>query len=140
MARMGLRNKQKMYYSNYIGYVDEIAIDDFGNPMYDVDGSPIYTGDKIESFSEPSEFKANITMTGGEIEITEYGLDPSEYSAVVVFPNVLNLPITETSVIWHTKPIEYLSDGSVDYKHSEYTVVKVDKSLNFTRIILKKRV
>lgn len=140
MARMGIRNKQKLYYSNFGSYVDEIEKDSDGNPIYDYDGTPIYTGEKIETYGTPVEFHANISMSGGEVEVTEYGLDPSEYSAVIVFPNSLNLPINENSVIWHKKAVEYLADGTVDYKHSEYTVSKVDISLNFTRVILKKRV
>lgn len=127
------RNKQKMYYALYAGEVPiyDYYIDQDGNKI------PIDTGETQIGYSKPVEFQGNIAMSGSESENTEFGIDKSQYSAVLVVDKE-ELPIDETSLIWYeTLPVVGIS-GEADANSADYTVVKVDPSLNSARYLLKK--
>lgn len=128
------KNKQKMYYSTFLGespVYDGEYIDSDGNKF------PIETGEMELSYKKPVSFNGNIVMSGGESEAVEFGIDKSQYSAILTM-NIGELPIDETSLIWHeTKPV-ISSDKKVDRHSADYTVVKVIPSLNSVRYLLKK--
>lgn len=131
--RMLNKNKQKMYYANQIGQVPiyEEYTDEDGN-TYLLD-----TGETKIGYSEPIEFKGNIAMSGGEAEAQEYGLSLSDYEAILVVSKNA-LPITETSLIWHTtEPIKDIG-GNTDEYSADYRIVKISPSLNFDKYVLKK--
>ena len=65
---------------------------------------PVETGETELVYSEPVEFKGNISTSGGESKETEYGIDSTDYDAVLMMMKN-DLPITETSIIWHTSDI-----------------------------------
>ena len=127
------KNKQKMYYANqdvevpiYEDYTDEE-----GNQY------PIDTGEKELIYGKPVEFFGNIAMSGGEAEAVEFGLDLSQYSAVLVLPKG-TLPLTETSRIWlSTQPVTDVN-GYADEFSADYRVVKISPSLNVDKFILQK--
>ena len=127
------KNKQKMYYANqdvevpiYEDYTDEE-----GNQY------PIDTGEKEKIYGKPVEFFGNIAMSGGEAEAVEFGLDLSQYSAVLVLPKG-TLPLTETSRIWlSTQPVTDVN-GYADEFSADYRVVKISPSLNVDKFILQK--
>ena len=127
------KNSQKMYYANQIGIVPiyEEYTDDDGN-TYLLD-----TGETKIGYGEPVEFFGNISMSGGESEAVEFGLDLSQYSAVVVLPkNYIN--VSETSRIWYdTEPQKDVGGGTDGYS-ADYTIVKISKSLNFDKLVLQK--
>lgn len=131
--RLLAKNKQKMYFANQdkIVPIYEIYTDDDGNE-YKLD-----TGDTKIVYGNPIEFFGNISMSGGESEAVEYGVDISSYSAVLVLPKNY-LDISETSLIWHnTKPV-YDKDGNVDEHSADYSISKVSPSLNVDKYLLKK--
>lgn len=136
------KNKQKMYYALQIGEVPVYETDEDGNIVYiEVDGEqiPVETGETKIEYGEPVEFLGNIAMSGGESEAVEYGLNLSDYSAVLVVDKGL-IPIIEASRIWHnTKPVMN-PDGTVNEFTADYTVVKVSPSLNVDKFVLKKEV
>ena len=81
------RNKQRMWYS-LLGEPQPIyARDDDGNIIYDTmpDGTqiPRTTGEETNGYQEPVEFYASIRATGGSTEDRPYGLDLSNYAAVI---------------------------------------------------------
>lgn len=127
------KNKQKMYYSLQIGEVPdyEYYTDSDGNKI------PLETGEYKIGYGEPVEFFGNIAMSGGESEAVEFGLDMSQYSAVLIVDKGL-LPIDETSRIWHTTEPVMNDDGTVDEFTADYTVVKLSPSLNVDKYVLKK--
>lgn len=136
------KNQQKMYYSLLIGEVPIYELDENGKPKvaYTDDEGNIYyieTGETELEYSEPVSFFGNISMSGGESEAVEYGLNLADYSAVLVVDKGI-LPITETSLIWHTSPPSHKSDGNIDRFSADYSVVKVNPSLNEEKYILKK--
>lgn len=126
-------NKQKMYYANQ----DKIA------PIYeeytDEDGNtyPLDTGETKLVYGDPIEFFGNLSMSGGESEAVEFGIDLSQYSAIVVLPkNYIN--VTETSLIWtDTEPTKD-GEGNVISDNADYRIVKISKSLNFDKLVLQK--
>lgn len=127
------RNKQKMFYALYLG---ELPIYD---KWLDSDGNEhlIDTGEKKPTYSEPIQFYGSISMSGGESEAVEYGLNLADYGAILVVPKG-TLPIEETSLIWlNTKP-QYNDDKTVDKDSADYSVVKVSPSINVDKYILKK--
>ncbi len=134
------RNKQKMYYALQTGEVPVYEIDEYGNIKYiEVDGEqvPVETGETKIGYGEPVEFFGNIAMSGGESEAVEYGLDLSQYSAVLVVGKGY-LPLDETSRIWHTTEPRMNPDGTADETSADYTVVKVSPSLNVDKFVLQK--
>jgi len=134
-------NKQKMYYANQDSVVPIYERDEYGNIIYyeDEEGNsyPLESGDTKLVYGEPIEFFGNLSMSGGESEAVEFGLDLSQYSAVVVLPkNYIN--VTETSLIWaDTEPTKD-SDGNTDEYSADYRIVKISKSLNFDKLVLQK--
>lgn len=143
--RMLKKNKQRMWYSLYVEDIPIYELDDEGNIIYDsyTDDEcntytyPRETGEKITGYSAPVEFKGNISLSGGESEAVEYGVDLSQYAAILVTDKGL-LPITETSLIWHTTAPVTNTDGTADEHSADYTVVKVNPSLNIDKYVLQK--
>lgn len=128
------KNKQKMYYSLQIGEVPilQYYTDEEGNRFLVGE-----TGEYKIGYGEPVEFFGNIAMSGGESEAVEFGLDMSQYSAVLIVDKGL-LPIDETSRIWHTTEPVMNDDGTVDEFTADYSVVKLSPSLNVDKYVLKK--
>lgn len=127
------KNTQKMYYANQDRLVPiyEEYTDEDGNTY------PLDTGETKLVYGEPVEFKGNIVMSGGEAEAQEFGLNLSDYSAILLV-NKNALPITETSLIWHTTEPTKDSDGNTDEYSADYRIVKISPSLNFDKYVLKK--
>lgn len=134
-------NKQKMYYANQDSVVPIYERDEDGNIIYyeDEEGNsyPLESGDTKLVYGEPIKFFGNLSMSGGESEAVEFGLDLSQYSAVVVLPkNYIN--VTETSLIWaDTEPTKD-NDGNTNEYSADYRIVKISKSLNFDKLVLQK--
>lgn len=156
-----MKNKQKMYYSllNEEKPVYEMDIY-FLYPMnnlypnastfpgavkqikyIEIDGVqvPVETGNVELVYDIPIFFKGNITMSGGESNIVEYGIDKSEYDAIIIMQNG-ELPITETSLIWLESPVVYkdVENKIVDANSADYRVKKVSPSLNQTKYLLER--
>lgn len=135
------KNTQKMYYANQDSVVPIYERDEDGNIIYyeDEEGNsyPLESGDTKLVYGEPIKFFGNLSMSGGESEAVEFGLDLSQYSAVVVLPkNYIN--VTETSLIWaDTEPTKD-SDGNTNEYSADYRIVKISKSLNFDKLVLQK--
>lgn len=127
------KNTQKMYYANQdrIVPIYEYYEDEEGNLI------PLDTGETKLVYGEPVEFKGNIAMSGGEAEAQEFGLNLSDYSAILLVSKNA-LPITETSLIWHTTEPTKDSDGNTDEYSADYRIVKISPSLNFDKYVLKK--
>lgn len=132
------KNKQKMYYSLYLGSEPEYELDKDGNKIVeyvDEDGNVYYkeTGNEVDVYSEPVLFYGNIAMSGGELEAKEFGLNIGDYEAVLLMAKNV-LPIDETSLIWHnTEPTE----SDVKREQADYTIIKLSPSLNQDKYVLK---
>lgn len=132
------RNKQKLYYSLYLGQEPEYALDENGMKVVeyiDEDGNVYYveTGNYVDVYSQPVIFYGNIAMSGGEAEAVEFGLNVGDYEAVLLMSKG-ELPIDETSLIWHDNEP---TDVVVKKEYADYTVIKISPSLNQDKYILK---
>ena len=136
-----VRNMQKMKYSLEDGtwIVYEYGSDGLPKVAYVTEeGIEIYVQYETTKWTEPTEFLANIAQSGGEAEAMEFGMSVSDYDAVIVVAND-TVPLVEGSRIWFTSEVKYqdLLNTIVDEKSADYIVFKVNKSLNFTKYVLK---
>lgn len=136
------KNKRHMFYCLLIGKQPEYALDDNGNKIIDrvtSDGTVLYkkTGRTELVYSEPQGFFGNITMSSGEVVEAEFGVDVSNYDAVLVMDKN-EIPITETSLIWfENEPTYKDSDKTIiDSSKADYKVLQVKPSLNQTKYVL----
>lgn len=126
-------NKQKMYYALY---GKEVPIYDYYTDSEE-NKIPLETGETKIVYENPVEFLGNISLSGGESEAVEFGLNLADYEAILVVAKN-TLPIDETSRIWHNTEPTYNEDGTVNELSADYTVVKVSTSLNVDKFVLKK--
>lgn len=131
-----------MKYSLQDGRVPIYERDENGDIVYiEVDGEkiPVETGEYETGYSAPVDFMGNISMSGGEAEAKEFGMDIGDFDAVIVLEKDA-VPITETSIIWHTSPVKYKDEQNtiVDSKSADYAVKRVSPSLNFTKVLLQR--
>lgn len=136
------KNKQNLKYALQVGEVLIYERDEEGNIIYiDVDGQkvPVETGETEIGYDKPVDFRGNIAMSGGEAEAKSFGVDISEYDAILLMEKG-RIPIDETSLIWHMSEVKYVDKQNtiVDKKSADYSVKRVQPSLNFTRYLLKR--
>ena len=133
---------QPMKYALQDGRVPIYERDENGDIVYiEVDGEkiPVETGEYETGYSAPVDFMGNISMSGGEAEAKEFGMDIGDFDAVIVLEKDA-VPLTETSIIWHTSPVKYKDEQNtiVDSKSADYAVKRVSPSLNFTKVLLQR--
>ena len=136
------KNMQPMKYSLQDGRIPIYERDENGDIVYiEVDGEkiPVETGEYETGYSAPVDFMGNISMSGGEAEAKEFGMDIGDFDAVIVLEKDA-VQLTETSIIWHTSPVKYKDEQNtiVDSKSADYAVKRVSPSLNFTKVLLQR--
>lgn len=167
------KNQQKMFYGLQCEQVPIYETDIDGNIVFDHytdgDGNEIYyldengekiplpTGETLIAYDDAVEFSGNIAMSGGEAEAKEYGIDVSNYDAILIVEKK-KLPIDETAVIWlDSVPQQlegtinlknypsneempdkqkYLKQKYIDGKTADFRVLAVKQSLNSTKYVL----
>lgn len=137
--RMARKNMQKMYYALLLGEQEVPVRDDEGNIIIDYtdeEGNEYPRTEMRITYSDPVEFFGNITLSGGESEAVEFGLNMGDYSAVLLTAKGL-LPIDETSRIWRSTEPTKNEYGTTDEFSADYTVVKCSPSLNVDKYVLK---
>ena len=120
-----LKNKQNMYYALYKG---EAEVKTGETIVIDGVSVPVETGGHTTEYETPVAFKGNISMSGGDINETEYGIDVSKYSAVLVMTKG-EIPIDEHSLIWKESPTT---------EQADYKVVKCVPSINVDKYLLQR--
>lgn len=133
------KNTQPLYYATYSEEIKVYKRDENGDIIYiEVDGEriPVEIGSAL-GYNAPVLFYANIAMSGGEAEAREYGMNISDYEAVIVTTQ-MDLPLTETSIIWWDSEPQYNSDGTVNGDFADYRVISVRRSKNSMKYLLKK--
>lgn len=133
------KNQQNLWYSTYADQITIYERDENGNIVYvEVDGEqvPVIISEQA-GYNNPVSFYANIAMSGGEAEAKEYGVNASDYEAVLVTTDK-SLPIDELTRIWFQTEPKFKSDGTVDGDSADYSVLAVKPSLNGMKYLLKK--
>lgn len=134
-----LKKQQKFWYSTYANQITIYAIDEKGNIVYDeIDGERfLRIIAERAGYDNPVSFYANIDMSSGEAEEKEYGVNASDYEAILVTMDK-SLPIDALTRIWHTLKPKFNSDDMVDGASADYSVLAVKPSLNGMKYLLKK--
>lgn len=149
ITRLSLKDKQKLKYLLQTDTKTPVTeTDESGEVEYiEIDGEqvPVETGYyDVGHVQTPAEkdkiinFTGNIAFSGGETHVEEYGINPSDYDAILIMPKN-SLPITETSYIWHTGNVKYTDEQQtrVDTSSADYKVVKVVPSLGVVKYLLR---
>lgn len=144
-------NKQDMKYSLQGQTVTIYERDDEGNILYegytDTEGNFIPylddEGNKIPKvleektgFSEPVDFKANISFSGGEAQSKEYGFDTADFDAILLTDRN-TLPIQKGDLIWLDSKPTYTDDSLVDETSADFTIVGIKPALYSVKYMLK---
>lgn len=128
----------------------EVAIyerDEDGNILYytDSDGNPYLddNGNKIPKvleekigFSEPVDFKASISFSGGEAQTKEYGFNTADFDAVLLTDRE-KYPLQKGDLMWLDNEPAYTEEGLIDETTADFTVVGVKPALKSTKYMLK---
>lgn len=132
------KNKVPMKYALYKGQEDVFVKDDNGEPIVDYideQGNIYYRTETVSKYSEPTDFFASISMSGGESEAVEFGVDIGNYDAVII-TSLNEFPISETSFIWATSEPQYTAEGRLNTSTADFRVKAVKPSLNQTKLLL----
>lgn len=121
------KNQRGMWYSLYNKKI----------PILDENGDE--TGDYKTGYSPPVFFQASLSSGKGAVKTNVFGVDV-DYTRTMSTTD-MDLPITETSLVWYeTKPV-LLEDGTADPNSADYEVAASPAdSLNVLVIALKKRI
>lgn len=134
------KNKVPMKYALYEGQTPIYQLDENGEPVVsyiDNDGNIYYVEIGSEpKYSEPTEFFASISMSGGESVSVEFGVDIGNYDAVIV-TELNEFPISETSYVWVSSEPQHSPQGLVDVTTADFRVTAVKPSLNQTKYLLR---
>lgn len=130
------RNQKTLYYQLYQNSIPVYETDLDGNIVRDpVTGEPLLTGETKVGYSDPVEFRANVSANRGESSSDPFGIDLS-YDKTMVSCNMA-LPIDELSVLFVDRKPEFDAGGNLT-NTADYKVAKVAKSLNSALYAIKK--
>lgn len=131
-------NKQAMKYALQGQTVTVYDKDDDGNPKFyeTEDGEKIYYTHEEAGFSEPVDFRANISFDGGEAQNKEYGFNAADFDAVLLTDRG-EYPFKKGDVIWLDSEPTKNENGLVDSTSADFTIVGVKPSLYSVKYMLK---
>ena len=133
-------NKQEMKYSSAGQKITIYETDDEGNrKFYETsDGEKIYYTKKVDGFSEPVSFMANISNKLSEVLVKEFGIDDST-SYCQITTDKGYLPIKSGDYIWKKSDVGHTKEGLVDILTADYIVKGVaDEGLTVDLFLLQK--
>ena len=136
------RNKQRLMYALYKGVsIPDVVRDRDGNPVLDEDGDYVYDDSSTSDilYDEPVPFFGNIAFSkgSGEADGEAFGVSLADYDSTLVM-NIDEIPIDETSLIFKDSVPEYDDEGNLKRDSADFSVVKVQPSLNTVMYLLKR--
>ena len=131
-------NKQAMKYALQGQTVTVYEKDEDGNPKFyeTEDGDKIYYTHEEIGFSEPVDFRANISFDGGEAQNKEYGFNVADFDAVLLTDRG-EYPFKKGDVIWLDSEPTKDENGLVDSTSADFTIVGIKPSLYSVKYMLK---
>lgn len=131
-------NKQAMKYALQGQTVTVYEKDEDGNlKFYETeDGEKICYTHEETGFSEPVDFRANISFDGGEAQNKEYGFNVADFDAVLLTDRG-DYPFKKGDVIWLDSEPTKGENGLVDSTSADFTIVGVKPSLYSVKYMLK---
>jgi hypothetical protein len=126
-------------YALYKGCAEpEIVKDRDGNPMFDDDGNYVYDSSSVcDLYEKPVSFFGNIAFRSGEADGEAYGISVGDYDSTLIM-SIGELPIDETSLIFKDSVPEYDDKDNLVRDSADFSVVKVQPSLNMVVYLLKR--
>lgn len=142
--RFALKNQKTLYYALWHESQPIYKRDKFGHRIVVavIGGTDYYEeiGQEEEFYSAPVEFKGTILEGGNNAFDTEFGIDRSEYDAVLCLA-VSDYPIDEKSLIWlDSEAKTILGTDHADTSNVDFYVRKKSKGINTVRYALKRAV
>ena len=134
------KNKQRLMYSLYQGVASpEYVKDRNGDPLLDDNGNYIIDDSGAETilYGEPVPFFGNIAFRSGEADGEAYGISVGDYDSTLLM-NIGEIPIDETSLIFKDSVPTYDEQGHLERDSADFSVIKVQPSLNLVRYLLKR--
>ena len=138
------KNKIQMWYATYRASEEIYKTDEEGNKIVsyiDTSVTPpvVYyevEGETSEGYNAPVSFFGNIAYSGGDSQVTEFGISTADYEAnVTVSRN--SLPIAEQDLIYlHTPLVD--ADGYALESDADYRVIRVHPTINEDKYLLVK--
>lgn len=147
--RLVKKNKQPMKYALNIGEIVKYDRDSDGNlipltdengdVLLDDEGNVVYSqSGKEVVYSDPVDFKANISGHLSKLRLMAYGVDESSVWAEITCPKG-KYPFAIGTLIWKNTEPAFLEDGHVDKRTSDYTIMGImDESLVADFYLLQK--
>lgn len=130
------RNQKTLYYQLYASNIPVHETDLDGNIVTDpISSEPLLTGETKAGYSEPVQFRANVSAARGEANNDLFGIDLSYDKTIVTCD--MDLPIDELSVLFVDRKPSYDDKGNL-MNTADYKVVKVAKSLNTALYAIKR--
>ena len=114
-------NQRRIYYANYDGL----------RPLLDEGGFD--TGEKVPSYTQPVEIRANVSPATGDVGVEYFGNELT-YDRVVIIDDP-NTPINEQSVMVIDRPLEFDRSRTLKF---DYVVKRVARHLQFAVIAVSK--
>lgn len=139
------KNKTQMWYALHRASEVIYRLDGDGNKIVsyvDTSVTPPVTyyeveGQTEEGYYAPVEFFGNIAYSGGESQVTEFGISTAEYEAnVTVSRN--SLPIEEQTLIYLHTPLVDADTGYAIESDADYRVIKLHPTINEDKYLLVK--
>lgn len=136
------KNKQKMKYALYQEGNIIYETDENGDIVYiEVDGEmvPVEASSK-SNYANPVDFVANISTSGsGDATEAEWGIDKSDYNALIV-ANKGEFPFDEQTLIFQHSEPKFDEYGALKPESADYHIIAIRPSLNQVKYILKENV
>lgn len=110
------RNKQTIYYANYVSKTDS------------VDANGFHTGESSITYTTPTSVRVSVSAARGQASVDMFGTEIN-YTKTIVADHDLGLD--ENSILW----VETTPENDTPH---DYTVVQVAKSINSVVYAIKK--
>ena len=122
-------NSRDLWYAVYLGVEEK------------TDANGDYTGERVEVYSKPVWFRANLSATRGTQGFTGTGSSYDYFGADVKYDLIIStaqmdLPIDEYSLVWDAEP-ELDENDNVDYSKAKYRVKAVARGLHHMKYAIQ---
>jgi len=133
------KNKRTVWYATYSDCVTVYETDGQGNVIYDIVDDVQIPRIKAEraGYNSPVPIQVNMSASKGKSVTEVFGAE-LKYTKTFSTSD-LDLPISETSLIWFETTPGYRQDGSVNEATADYEVAAVAISLNEAVYALRRR-
>lgn len=121
--RLSERNKQPVWYANYV--LRTAVKDEYGNE----------TGESAITYSNPVKAAWNVNVVESDAEVMMFGVQAVD--TIVMVAEKDGFPLSETSILWWGVTPTIKADGTTDTAHN-YRVIGIRPSLDTVKFYAQK--